>query len=186
MKKIYKCRVCGYLTDRKDPPDVCPACGIKGKIFEEFESPISKKRRRMLELHMHPALVHFPIAFITSMFLLSVLRIAGVVEEHSVFAGMIRAIVLILPFVAIFATLAGMYDGNLRFKRIGTPHLKKKLVLACCFALLSGSLFVIQYFLDLTQSTYNIVVLIYSIILLGIAVPLGLIGGKLLGSKVRG
>jgi ABC-type multidrug transport system permease subunit len=52
--------------------------------------------------------VHFPIAFVTSMFLLSVLRIVGVVAEHSIFVGMIRAIVLILPVVAIFATLAGI------------------------------------------------------------------------------
>jgi len=186
MKKLYKCRVCGYILERKDPPGICPACGVKGKIFEEYESPISEKRRKVLELHLHPIMIHFPVAFVSSMFLISVLRIIGFINDQSVFMGMLRAIVLILPFVAIFATIAGMFDGKLRFKRLDTPHLKKKLVLACFFILVSISLFVIQYFLDLHQSTYNIVVLIYSIVLLGIATPLGLIGGKLLDSKVRG
>ena len=186
MRKLFKCRVCGYVVGRKESPDVCPACGVKGKIFEEYESPISKKRRIALELNIHSVMVHLPIAFVSSMFLISVLRIIGFINDRSVFMGMLRAIVLILPFVAIFATIAGMLDGKLRFKRINTPHLKKKLVLACFFILVSISLFVIQYFLDLDRSTYNIVVLIYSIALLGIATPLGLIGGRLLDSKVRG
>jgi uncharacterized membrane protein/rubredoxin len=186
MKKIYRCRVCGYLTTKEDPPEVCPACGVKGKIFEEFDSPISKKRRRMLDLHIHPASVHFPIAFVTSMVLLSFLRVVGVFGEHSVFSGMLRAIVFILPFAAIFATTAGMYDGRLRFKKINTPHLKRKLVLAGLFIFVSASLFVIQYVLDLNSSTLNLIVLIFSIVLLGLAAPLGLIGGKLLDAKVRG
>jgi hypothetical protein len=186
MKKLYKCRVCGYVVGRKDPPGICPACGVKGKIFEEYESPISEKRRKVLELQIHPVMVHLPIAFVSSMFLINVLRIIGFINDQSVFICMLRAIVLILPFVAIFATLAGMFDGKIRFKRINTPHLKKKLVLACFFILISISLFVIQYFFDLHRSTYNIIILIHSTVLLGIATPLGLIGGKLLESKVRG
>ena len=186
MKKLYKCRVCGYVVERKDPPGICPACGVKGKIFEEYESPISEKRRKVLELNIHPVMVHLPIAFVSSLFLLSLMRIVGVVEEQSVFMGMLNALIMILPFVVISATMAGMYDGKLRFRRLDTPHLKKKLVLASFLILISVSLFVIQYFLDLNRPTYNIVVLIYSIVLLGITTPLGLIGGKLLDSKVRG
>lgn len=186
MKKLYKCRVCGYVVERKDAPGICPACGVKGKIFEEYESPISKKRRIALELNIHSIMVHLPIAFVSSMFLISVLRIIGFFSDQSVFMGMLRAIILILPFSAIFATIAGMIDGKLRFKRIRTPLLKKKLVLACFFILISISLFVFHNFLDLHQSSYNIIVLICSIILLGIATPLGLIGGRLIDSKVRG
>jgi len=186
MKKLYKCRVCGYVVERKDPPGICPACGVKGKIFEEYESPISEKRRKVLELNIHPVMVHLPIAFVSSLFLLSLMRIVGVVEEQSVFMGMLNALIMILPFVVISATMTGMYDGKLRFRRLDTPHLKKKLVLASFLILISVSLFVIQYFLDLNRPTYNIVVLMYSIVLLGITTPLGLIGGRLLDSKVRG
>ena len=186
MKKLYKCRVCGYVVERKDAPGICPACGVKGKIFEEYESPISKKRRIALALNIHSIMVHLPIAFVSSMFLISVLRIIGFLSDQSVFMGMLRAIILILPFAAIFATIAGMIDGKLRFKRIRTPLLKKKLVLACFFILISISLFVFHNFLELNQSTNKIIVLICSIILLGIATPLGLIGGRLIDSKVRG
>lgn len=186
MKKLYRCRVCGYVLERKDAPGICPACGVKGKIFEEYESPISQKRRKMLDLHVHQITVNLPVAFVASMSLISFLRIIGIIREQSVFMGMLKAIVFFLPFSVIFAAIAGIFDGKLRFKRLNTPHLNKKIVLAALFMLISASLFVIQYFLDLNPSTYNIVVLIYSAVLLSIAGGLGLIGGKLIESKVRG
>jgi len=186
MKKLYRCRVCGYILERTDPPDICPACGVKGKIFEEYESPVSNKRRKMLDLHVHPVMVHLPNAFVACMFLISFFRIIGVVKEQSVFMGMLRAMVLLLPFSAIFAAMAGIFDGKLRFKRIDTPHLKKKLALAGLFMLISDSLFVIQVFMDLDPSTYNIVVLAHSAVLLGVAMTLGLIGDRLIESRVRG
>jgi rubredoxin/O-antigen/teichoic acid export membrane protein len=186
MKKLYRCRVCGYILERKEAPDVCPACGARGKIFEEYESPISQKRRKMLDLHVHQIMVNLPVAFVASLALISFLRVVGVVQEQSVFVGMLKAIVFFLPFSAILATAAGIFDGKLRFKRIDTPHLKKKLVLAGLFFLISASLFVIHYFLGLNPSTYYIVVLAYSAVLLSIAGALGLIGGRLIESKVRG
>lgn len=186
MKKIFRCRVCGYILERTDPPGICPACGVKGKIFEEYEPPISKKRRKLLDLNMHPIMVHLPVAFIASLFLINLSRIIGIVRGESEFLHMSRAIVMVLPFLAISAAISGIIDGKLRFKRINTPHLKKKLVLAGFLILLSVSLFIIQYFIDLDQPTYNSVVLIYSIVLLGVATPLGLIGGRLLNSRVRG
>ena len=186
MKKLYRCRVCGYILERANPPDVCPACGVKGKIFEEYDSPVSQKRRKLLDLHVHPVMVHLPNAFAACMSAVSFLLILGVLKEPSVFVGMLRAMVLLLPFSAIFAAAAGIFDGKLRFKRIGTPHLKKKLMLAGLFVLISASLFVIQVFLDLDPSTYNVVVLVGSAVILGVALTLGLIGNKLVDSKVRG
>jgi len=186
MKKLYRCRVCGYILERKEAPALCPACGVKGKVFEEYESPVSQKRRKMLDLHVHQIMANFPVAFVASMSLISFLRIIGIVREQSVFMGMLKAIVFFLPFSAIFAAMAGIFDGKLRFKRLDTPHLKKKIVLAGLFILISASLFVIQYFFDLNPQTYNIVVLVYSAVLLSIAGGLGLIGGRLIESKVRG
>jgi DNA-directed RNA polymerase subunit RPC12/RpoP len=186
MKKLYRCKVCGYILERKDAPGVCPACGVKGKIFEEYESPISQKRRKILDLHMHQIMVNLPVAFVASMSLVSFLRIIGIVREESVFMGMLKSIVFFLPFSVIFAASAGIFDGKLRFKRIATPHLKKKLALAGLFFLVSALIFVIQYFLDLSPSTYNVVVLICSAVLLSIAGALGLIGGRLIETKVRG
>jgi len=74
----------------------------------------------------------------------------------------------------------------MRFKKIKTPLLKKKIRLSILLILISTSLFVLQYVLELEQSSFSLLILVYSIVLLGIVTILGLIGGTLLGSKVRG
>jgi ferredoxin-thioredoxin reductase catalytic chain len=33
---VWRCRVCGYLCARDDPPDVCPICKVKKDRFERF------------------------------------------------------------------------------------------------------------------------------------------------------
>ncbi len=33
---VWRCRVCGYLCARKDPPEVCPICKAKRDRFERF------------------------------------------------------------------------------------------------------------------------------------------------------
>lgn len=33
---IWRCRVCGYLCAREDPPEVCPICKAKKDRFERF------------------------------------------------------------------------------------------------------------------------------------------------------
>jgi ferredoxin-thioredoxin reductase catalytic chain len=33
---VWRCRVCGYLCARKEPPEVCPVCKAKRERFEIF------------------------------------------------------------------------------------------------------------------------------------------------------
>jgi len=33
---VWRCRVCGYLCARKEPPEVCPICKAKKDRFEKF------------------------------------------------------------------------------------------------------------------------------------------------------
>jgi len=33
---VWRCRVCGYLCARKEPPEVCPICKAKKERFERF------------------------------------------------------------------------------------------------------------------------------------------------------
>ena len=33
---VWRCRVCGYLCAREEPPDVCPICKVKKERFERF------------------------------------------------------------------------------------------------------------------------------------------------------
>jgi ferredoxin-thioredoxin reductase catalytic subunit/rubredoxin len=33
---VWRCRVCGYLCARQEPPDTCPICKVKKDRFERF------------------------------------------------------------------------------------------------------------------------------------------------------
>lgn len=33
---IWRCRVCGYLCARENPPEICPICKVKKERFERF------------------------------------------------------------------------------------------------------------------------------------------------------
>ena len=33
---VYRCKVCGYLCARENPPDVCPICKADSERFERF------------------------------------------------------------------------------------------------------------------------------------------------------
>jgi ferredoxin-thioredoxin reductase catalytic subunit len=33
---VWRCKVCGYLCARNEPPDVCPICKVKKDRFERF------------------------------------------------------------------------------------------------------------------------------------------------------
>ncbi|MCJ7582221.1 MAG: hypothetical protein MUP98_17040 [Candidatus Aminicenantes bacterium] len=186
MKKLYKCKVCGFVTRSKDLPELCPACGFKGKIFEEFEPTVSPKRWKALEMHAHSAVIHFPIAVITYIFFINLFVLAKVIAVHSAFAASLKAMIWLLPFVTLFGMLSGLYDGKLRFKKIKTPLLKKKLLLSILLIAVSTSLFILQITLEIDQSSYRLLILAYSIVLLSFATVLGLLGGTLLNSKVRG
>ena len=35
-KPVWRCKVCGYLCGRDEPPDVCPICKVKKDRFELF------------------------------------------------------------------------------------------------------------------------------------------------------
>lgn len=35
-KRVWRCKVCGYLCGREHPPGVCPVCKAKKERFEEF------------------------------------------------------------------------------------------------------------------------------------------------------
>ena len=38
---VWRCRVCGYLCAREQPPAVCPICKAKAERFEVFAFPLS-------------------------------------------------------------------------------------------------------------------------------------------------
>jgi hypothetical protein len=158
-KKYVRCKVCGYIMEEGKVHDVCPACGVLAKMFEPYEEKLSEKRKRILDLHIHPIIVHMPqglgffllAAFITLLFLS-----APVKNSLSLTLKIISSSL----FVSIIgAFLAGLLDGKIRFKKITTPILKQKIVLGIIFFLFSAAIIVNIFFFSL-DSIYNNIALI--------------------------
>ena len=70
-EKLYICRPCGYVLKESELGDVCPACGLPRKVFEDYKERMSPGRSKILQLDLHPIAVHFP----QSMLVLSLLAL---------------------------------------------------------------------------------------------------------------
>lgn len=133
-KKI-RCEVCGYITHEGNVGDVCPACGVPASAFKPFEDKMSAGRRKILDLHSHNIIVHFPQAF--SVFMLFLLAAAYFLAEplKSQFHTAFNVLAFFLPFSVLAAVVSGVTDGKVRFKRVSTPILKRKIGVGVVFLL---------------------------------------------------
>ena len=44
--------------------DVCPACGLPRKVFEPYRERVSINRLRLLNLDLHPIVIHLSQAMV--------------------------------------------------------------------------------------------------------------------------
>lgn len=187
MDNLVRCKACGYITVSTAVRDVCPACGVPAKMFEPYKDPVSARRRRILDLHTHPVMVHFPQAFALTLFLLGFLVWVFPAEAFKNEIGAAaRVLSVLLPFFVIGAVLTGLLDGKLRFRKVTTPMLKKKILLSLIF-------FVISVFMALGVTLRWEFFQAYPLLSIALALAvtlcgafLGLIGGKLLNAKFPG
>ena len=133
MANLIRCKACGYVTCEGKIKDVCPACGVPAKMFEPYTDPVSQKRRLILGLHIHPIMVHFPQAFTVTLFLLAVLSyFTPPAIKESLFVS-IKVISFFLPYFIILSLLTGLFDGKIRFRKLTTPFLKRKIIIGLLF-----------------------------------------------------
>lgn len=55
MKKLFKCTVCGYISEGEAAPEKCPKCGVGAEKFEELSSEAAEKiyrSDRTNDIHM--------------------------------------------------------------------------------------------------------------------------------------
>lgn len=55
MKKLFKCSVCGYISEGEAAPEKCPKCGVGAEKFEELSSEAAEKiyrSDRTNDIHM--------------------------------------------------------------------------------------------------------------------------------------
>ncbi|MGP8154711.1 MAG: rubredoxin-like domain-containing protein [Smithella sp.] len=186
MANLIKCKACGYVTKEGKIKDVCPACGVPAKMFESYVDPISEKRRKIMMLHIHPIIVHFPQSFVFTLFILAILSFIAPPQINEVLHCTMQVISPALPFFIILALLTGLVDGKTRFRKVTTLFLKKKIIFGLSF--LFTSVLIATSALELRLSSLPVMALfsLLTIIALGFSAALGLIGDELMEAKFPG
>jgi rubredoxin/uncharacterized membrane protein len=177
------CNVCGYIVGKGFHGDLCPACGAPETAFVPYEDPVSPERRKILDLHLHPVIVHFPQAF--SVFMLFLLGMGfimqGSLKTDALTAS--RVLSVFLPLSVIAAVFSGMIDGKARFNRLATPMLKKKILVGTLFLILSAGILIIMNCLSFSPTLHILAVVLTGLCAL-CSLFLGFNGGRLSGAIV--
>jgi hypothetical protein len=186
MPEMVICKSCGYVMEKSRVGDTCPACGVPSKMFMPHDERISPKRKMLLSLDVHPVMVHFPQAFTATILLLS---LAGAVLRGP--AGLavcatVKTLGVILPFTVVLAFASGVFDGTIRFRKVTTPLLRKKMALGTLFFLIGLAILFAVRFLPFTVTTHFLVIAGLSLPALGCAAGLGLMGTSLLNARFPG
>ena len=183
MKNLVRCRACGYIMAEGDVEDLCPACGLPKTVFEPYKDKVSEQRRKWIDLHIHPVVVHFPpVSAIGVFFGLLAAQLVGD-PWRSYFLGTVEISLLLMPFTVLAALVSGFIDGKLRFKKATTPVLRKKMIAGVVCLILSVTLSVI----GLTNRYESLpVMLALSAGCLACNTYLGRIGSKLMDAILPG
>lgn len=181
MKKETKyeiCRVCGYVRP-VGKGGRCPACGVRDTAFVLFQHKASLNRRLYLKLDVHPVAVHFTITYtavsaLLFFILLFVDELLGVPIQ-----GILDLQITFLPLLIVSGGITGLIDGKIRFRKIKTPYLFRKIVLGCCLLATSVILLILHI---ISQGDDSLLLIEALLILLAfiLASYLGWIGAELI------
>ncbi|MGA2532302.1 MAG: rubredoxin-like domain-containing protein [Candidatus Aminicenantales bacterium] len=187
MTPLVRCKVCGFVTAEGKLGDKCPACGAPRAAFEPYTDPVSERRRKFLELTIHPVAVHFPQAFAASMAVLSITPAIFSGTLRDLFLATETILSLFLPFLVAAAILAGLLDGRMRFKRVlRSPILKKKIVLAALFFASSLALALVIWLKAVPVDGFSVWVTLLALLGFLCSFILGLLGTKVAGAIIPG
>jgi O-antigen/teichoic acid export membrane protein len=186
MANLIRCKACGYVTKEGNIKDACPACGVPAKMFEPYTDPLSEKRRRIIDLHSHPIIVHFPQAFALTLFFLAVLFFIAPSQIKDDLCYTMKVLSFFLPFFVVLSFLTGLLDGKTRFRKVTTPFLKKKIIIGLIFFITSIALAALAFTKQFPSTPMLEYFTLLTIIAAGCTVSLGFIGGRLAEAKFPG
>jgi uncharacterized membrane protein/rRNA maturation protein Nop10 len=183
---FIRCKVCGFVARTGTVKDLCPACGVKAAMFEPVTEKFSVERRKFLDLHIHPILVHFPQAFAVTLLLTAIGSI--------LFSGTFKQILLhttellsyVMPLVLILSVVSGLKDGQVRFKKLTAPFLTLKIKLGIVYLIFSILNAVSTFYYIHGQQILIAAVLICTLVMTILTAMLGKIGAELGCSKMPG
>lgn len=129
--KYIICRVCGYIetADKADQP--CPACGFPKTVWAEYTPRrLNPTRKKLLDLHLHPIAVHFPITGSALTFGLPLLALLVPYSLSYRLFDFTMLVALVMPLLALVGAISGYVGGKLRYKTTSAPVLKFKIYLS--------------------------------------------------------
>ncbi len=181
MKELVRCRPCGFVMEADKLGDVCPACGLPRKVFEPYRERVSLNRLFVLNLDLHPIVIHLSQALVIAIPLLAIIiKLFGNFQPELLKSVLIFS-VFVFPFTLVFAIITGVIDGLTRFKMLKTPLLRVKIIFSIIILLLSLALFFVA-----PHENYGLITIILSILCLAAGVQLGLWGKKLINVILPG
>lgn len=185
-KKPMICSVCGYIINEGYKGDVCPACGVAKTAFQPYVDKMSPKRRKILNLHLHNILVHFPQAFSLLMLFLIVMSLFLKEAPKFDFMTTFKILSFFLPLSVAVSIISGVIDGKNRFKRITTPILKKKIAAAILFFVFSVGVVLLSNVSSMAPGLQLKLLIVLTGICALCSLFLGYNGGHLSGKEVPG
>lgn len=184
-EKGLKCGVCGYIMAAGYEGEVCPVCGAVRAVFVPHTDRVSPKRRKFLNLHMHSIVVHFPQAFSVFMLFLTVALFVLEGSLKAEFFATLKVLSIFLPLSVLVGMVTGLVDGRVRFRRLSTIILKRKITVAVFFLVFSVGVFVIMNCIEVSASWHLVLVGLNGLCALS-SVFLGNNGGHLVGMETPG
>ncbi len=181
MKELVRCRPCGFVMEADKLGDVCPACGLPRKVFEPYRERVSLNRLRLLNLDLHPIVIHLSQAFVIAIPILAILTNSFRDFYPEVLGNVLVFSIFVFPFTLVFAIITGIIDGLTRFKTLATPLLRVKIIFSLIILTLSIGLFLVARHTHLWAVT-----LVLSLLCLAAGIQLGLWGKKLINVILPG
>lgn len=181
MKELVRCRPCGYVMEAGKLGDVCPACGLPRKVFEPYREKVSLNRLKILNLDLHPIMIHLSQSLVILIPALIIMTHFFSDFQPEMIKNVLTFSVFVFPFTLLLAIITGVIDGLTRFKTLKTPLLRVKIIFSIIILLLSIGIFIVAP----NQESY-ILTLVLSVLSLAAGVQLGLWGKKLINVILPG
>jgi uncharacterized membrane protein len=186
MKNLLRCKVCGYVMAQGKLGDKCPACGVPASNLEPYKPRVSKKRWYLMNLDLHPVMVHLPQSFSATILVLGILTLFAGDSLRSRLEAALWVLGICLPFVVAGALGSGLIDGKIRFKRLNTSVLNKKKLLSFAYFVLAVILAVSILILDFDRSVLVELVISIAFLCLVCGFFLGRLGASLRCARFPG
>jgi hypothetical protein len=161
--------------------DVCPACGMPRKVFEPYRERVSINRLKLLNLDLHPIVIHLSQSMVIAIPLLVFITHFFPQIYPEILKDVLVFSVVLFPLTLVLAIITGVIDGLTRFKTLKTPLLRVKIIFSFIILFLS----VILFFVAKNEDNY-ILTIIISLLCLAAGIQLGLWGKKLINVILPG